>query len=148
MIKWKHRKEWHRNFSKFLNVICKDVRGFVLELYEGDRRGMSGFGNKRINNEFKKCSVCSEWVPHEAKYCPFCGREISISSLSNVSKHISFFFGPIFFLTSSEILSSTLTTLFVKHLELIRLKIKQLFYCPVLIIYFTSKFSTNKIFFP
>lgn len=34
---------------------------------------MSGFGNKRINNEFKKCSVCSEWVPHEAKYCPFCG---------------------------------------------------------------------------
>ena len=34
---------------------------------------MSGFGNKRINNEFKKCSDCSEWVPHEAKYCPFCG---------------------------------------------------------------------------
>ena len=49
---------------------------------------MSGFGNKRINNEFKKCSVCSEWVPHEAKYCPFCGSLLPEKKRVDIRKYL------------------------------------------------------------
>lgn len=36
---------------------------------------MSGFdfNKKKSNNEIKKCPSCGDWVPKEARYCPFCG---------------------------------------------------------------------------